>query len=197
MNFENILEYLKKNLSEYRYNHTLGVAETAKKLAGIYNCDSEKAYLAGLLHDCAKEISLDEMKKIVDRNKAQCDEMTLSSSALLHSIAGAYLAKEKYNIDDEIFDAILYHTTGKEDMSLLTKIIYIADYIEPMRAFLGVEEVRNLAFSDIDEAIIKSCSNIIIHTVNKGEAIHPNTINARNYLLFNNRSAAKNESLQK
>ena len=136
------------------------------------------------------------MKKIVDRNEAWCDEMTLSSKALLHSVAGAYLAKEIYNIDDEIFDAILYHTTGKEDMCLLTKIIYIADYIEPMRCFDGVEEVRKLAFSDIDAAILKSCSNVIIHTVNKGSAIHPNTINARNYLLMNNRSAAENESLQ-
>ncbi len=192
MNFDKILDYLKENLSEDRFKHTMGVAETAKELAKVYNCDCEKAYFAGLLHDIAKEKSLEEMQYIVSRHFSDIDEMTLTSKALLHSVAGACLSKELFDIDNDIFDAILYHTTGKADMSLFTKIIYMADYIEPMRDFPGVDEVRKLAFKDIDLAIIKSCGNVIIHTVNKDQAVHPNTVDARNYLLMNNRGAAEN-----
>ncbi len=195
MNFENILNHLKENLSEYRFKHTIGVAETAKELALQYKFDSEKAYLAGLLHDCAKEVVLEDMQKIVSKHSIYIDKITFESTALLHGVAGACTAKELYNIDDEIYDAICYHTTGKANMSLLTKIVYIADYIEPMRCFEGVEDIRNLAFSDLDKAIIKSCDNIIIHTVNKGGIVHPNTIDARNYLLMNNRGVSENEKL--
>lgn len=188
-----IIDFLKNNLSEYRFTHTIGVAETAKKLAVTYGENPNKAYIAGLLHDCAKERPCVEMIAIIDKYNCTVDEITKKSSALLHGIAGAYIAKELFNIDDDIFDAITYHTTGKSNMSLLTKIIYIADHIEPNRSFEGVERVRKLAFKDIDDAIIEACNTVIVHTVNKGGLIHPNTISARNYLLLYNRSGADNE----
>ena len=188
-----IVDYLKNNLSEKRFEHTIGVAKTAAKLAEIYSADMEKAYFAGLLHDCCKEKSLGEMRQIVEKNNGIADDITLNLKAILHGVAGAYYAKEHFDVDEETFDAIRYHTTGKADMGLLTKIVYIADYIEPGRKFSGVEEVRNLAFSDLDKAIIKACSNVIIHTVNKGGVIHPDTVNALNYLLLNNRGAADEE----
>lgn len=190
MKFEKINDFLKNNLSEKRYIHTLGVADTAQKLSEIYSADIEKAMLAGLLHDCCKELSIEAMRKIVFENKGEADDISINSEALLHGIAGAYFAKEKFGIDNDVFDAIRFHTTGKADMSMLTKIIYIADYIEPGRKFPGVEEVRCLAYSDLDKAVIKSCGNVIIHTVSKGGVVHPDTVNARNYLLFNNRSVA-------
>ena len=192
-----IIDYLKNNLSEYRFKHTMGVAETARKLAEIYGADTDRAYVAGLLHDCAKEHSCDEMLVILDKHQYKPDNITKQSAALLHSIAGAYMAEKLFNIDDEVFDAIAYHTTGKPDMSLLTKIIYIADFIEPNRAFCGVDEVREMAYKNIDDAIIKACDTVIVHTVSKGGLIHPNTINARNYLLLYNRSVADNEKVHR
>jgi len=197
MSFDFIIEYLKNNLSQRRFQHTIGVADTAKKLADIYSADREKAYFAGLLHDCCKECSLEEMRNIISRNNGIADDIAYNSPAILHGVAGAYLAKEKFMADDEVFDAICYHTTGKPNMSLLTKIVYIADYIEPGRDFDGVETVRDMAYSNLDYAIIKSCSNVIIHTVNKGEIVHPDTVNARNYLLLNNRSVADDEKICK
>lgn len=192
---EEIIEYIRKNLSDYRYTHTMGVAETAKKLAKIYGADPDKAYVAGLLHDCAKELSLDAMLSLCGKYKIDTDEMTKSSARLLHGIVGAHIAREKFGIDNEIFDAIAYHTTGKARMSILAKIVYIADYIEPNRSFDGVEAIRDLAVSNIDKAIIASSGNIIVHIVNKGGIIHPNTVEARNYLLMNNRSVPDGENV--
>ncbi len=193
MNSNAIIDYLKNSLSENRFKHTMGVAKTASELARIYSADIEKANTAGLLHDCSKEKSIDEMLDIISKNGGAVDYISKKSSALLHGIAGAYFAKEIFYIDNEIFDAIRYHTTGKANMSLLTKIIYIADYIEPGRNFPGVDNIRKIAFSNLDEAIIKACSNVIIHTVNKGGAVHPDTVDALNYLLLNNRGAADEE----
>lgn len=195
MKIGKILDYLKENLSDYRYTHTLGVAETAKELATKYDADAEKAYLAGLLHDCAKELPLEKMLEIANKHIQEVDEITKTSTALMHGVAGAYLARELFDADDEIFDAIYYHTTGKANMSLLTKIVYIADFIEPGRNFHGVLKIRELAFSDINKAIIKACSSVIVHTVNRGGIIHPNTVEARNYLLSDNRGAENNEEI--
>ena len=193
MNSSCVIDYLKSNLSEKRFEHTMGVAKTAVELAKIYSADAEKAYLAGLLHDCYKEKKIDLMLETITKYGGVADVISENSPALLHGIAGAYFARDCFNIDEEIFDAIRYHTTGKANMSLLTKIIYIADYIEPTRCFPGVEDVRNLAFSDLDKAIVKSCTNVIIHTVSKGGVIHPDTVNALNYLLLNNRGADDEE----
>lgn len=191
-----IINYIQSNLSEYRFNHTIGVAQTAKELAVKYGENPDKAYMAGLLHDCAKELSYNEMINIIKKYQHKTDDITEKSTALLHSIAGAYISKELFDIDDDVFDAIAYHTTGKPNMGLLTKIIYIADFIEPNRSFDGVEMVRKEAYINLDSAIIKACDTVIVHTVNKGGLLHPNTISARNYLLLYNRSVADNEKIQ-
>ncbi len=190
-----IVDYLKQNLSEYRFRHTIGVAQTAKELAEIYGEDKERAYLAGLLHDIAKEMPIEEMLKTADKYSAKLDELTKTSTALMHGVIGAYMAEDLFGIDEKIFDAIKYHTTGKADMSLLTKIIYIADYVEPNRSFSGVEKVRAEAYSNIDKAIFNSCNATIIHTVNKNGVVHTDTVEARNYLLLHNRSAIENEEI--
>ena len=135
-----IMNYLRLKLSEKRYTHSLGVADEAKKLAERYNADVNKAYIAGLVHDVAKEVKPDEARELLrDKFGIYLDSVTYNVPKLLHAHLGACFAQTEFGIyDAEILDAIKYHTTAKADMSILTKIIYIADYIEPNRSFDGV-----------------------------------------------------------
>ena len=141
---------IKKALEPKRYEHTLGVAYVAASLAFVYGVDSEKAFLAGLLHDCAKCLSHQKRISICDKNHLEITSVEKANPVLLHAKVGAFLAKDKYDIEDvEIQNAILYHTTGKPNMNLLEKIIYVADYIEPHRKKLPrLESIRKIAFFD-------------------------------------------------
>jgi len=108
------------------------------------------------------------------------------NTELIHGPLGAKIANACYGIDDlEVLDAIKYHTIGRENMSMLDKIIYIADYIEPGRSFPGVEEIREIVFLDLDDAIKKAMDNTILFLIKDNKLIHPDTINARNYMLYN------------
>ncbi|MFW6035878.1 MAG: bis(5'-nucleosyl)-tetraphosphatase (symmetrical) YqeK [Halothermotrichaceae bacterium] len=186
MNRAEILNKLKKNLSEKRYKHCLGVAETAEKLALKQNIAKKKAYIAGLLHDCAKDITIKKIKKYCQQSTWTIDEDEWSMKKLLHAPASAYLAQEEYGIyDKDILSAIRYHTIGATDMSNLSKIIFIADFIEPNRNFNDVIELRKDIEKniDIDYVLIKICDNIIRYNVSKRRLIHPNTIQLRNSCL--------------
>lgn len=185
LNISEIKSYLMKNLSEKRYRHSLGVADEAEKLASTYGVDTDKAYLAGLVHDCAKEISPKEMLVLFeDKYGDSADEIMKGMPNLLHGPLGAHLSKDVFGIEDaEIFDAIYYHTTGKADMPMLTKIVYIADYIEPNRSYEGVEDLNALAYKDIDDAIIFGIDFTIESLIKRGQPIHLNTISARNSLI--------------
>lgn len=128
---EEIKTWLKENLNEERYSHSLGVAQCAKELAAKYNSDEDKAYLAGLVHDCAKCCKNEDLYDILT-TKMHCNMEELLNPKTYHSPAGAYLAKELFDIEDkEILDAIYCHTVGKENMSVFEKIIFLADKIEP------------------------------------------------------------------
>ena len=177
---------LKKILSERRYVHSLGVAEEAEKLARRYGADQSKAYLAGLVHDCAKEFPPEEMEGILKTEYGvPVDSMSRLMPKILHGPLGACEAQRKFEIyDPEILDAIKYHTTGKGNMSTLAKIIYIADYIEPNRDFEGVEKLRRLAYENIDEAIIAGIDETILDLIKRGLIIHPDTVHARNDLII-------------
>lgn len=186
MGNEEIKAELKKILSEKRYTHSLGVADEAKKLAEKYGIDPDRAYLAGLVHDCAKEVPPEDMAGIL-KNKygVSVDAMSRLTPKILHGVLGACEAQNKFGIyDPEVLDAVKYHTTGKGNMSMLAKIIYIADYIEPNRDFDGVEELRRLAYADIDEAIIKGIDETIADLLVRGLLLHPDTIHARNDLVI-------------
>lgn len=186
MEFKQIQKRLEQMLSKDRYEHSIGVSESAGALAARYGADTKKAALAGLVHDCAKEIDYDEMVKMCERNKIVLDEVARAEKKLIHAYVGAHYAKEEFGIhDDEIYDAVFYHTTGKANMPLLTKIIYVADFIEPNRTYEGVEEIRKTAFSNIDFAILEGLNYTIIKTVGKKRMLHPATINARNYIISN------------
>lgn len=183
---EAIQKYLKDNLDSKRYQHSLGVAETSVKLAEIYGADKKKAEIAGLIHDCAKNISNKMLIEKALGYNIVLDDILKSSPSLLHGPVGAYVAKEIFDInDEEIFDSVYFHTIGKPNMSLLTKIIYLSDFIEPGRKFPGVEDLRKWAYDDLDKALLLAFDNTLQHIISKSRLIHINTVNARNHLLRN------------
>lgn len=185
ISIEKINLYLEENLSPKRYRHSLGVAEESTRLAKRYGADENKAYIAGLVHDCAKEIKEEKAKSLLkDTYGIEVDPVTEQAFKLLHGPLGACMAKDIFEIsDEEIFDAIRYHTTAKADMSLLTKIIYIADYIEPNRDFDGVDMLRRLAYEDINKAIIVGLDYTLTELIEAGRLLHLDTVEARNFLL--------------
>lgn len=171
-------------LTPKRYKHTQGVAQESLQLAKRYGADTDKAYLAGLLHDCAKCFTDEEKLELCDRYGLVLDDILKSQPDLTHSFLGAKIAKEEYGINDsEVLDAIAYHTTGRPNMSILEKIVFIADYIEPNRDYFeGLDKVRELAYKDINKAIIYSLENTINYNKNKKRIIHPLGIAALDYL---------------
>jgi len=179
-----IKDYLIENIGESRYLHSIRVKETAEKLAEIYNCDQEKASIAGLLHDCGKLKDESHLLKMCYEFGIILNGEFEGNSSLLHGALGAEIAKRVFSIEDEdILSSIKYHTTGKQNMTILEKIIYIADYIEPKRSFPGIDDIRNLAFRDLDATLLKIMDNTIKYIIDNGWIIHCDTINARNYLV--------------
>ena len=166
---QKIKKYLKDKLTKERYQHTIGVANTAAALAMRYNPDTDnsefmqKAYLAGMLHDCAKCMEHDKKIKICKENNLPISEFEEKHPYLLHGKVGAYIANKKFDIEDQdILNAITWHTTGRPGMSLLEKIVYIADFIEPNRKpFPELDEIRKIAFIDINECM----KSILFHTL--------------------------------
>lgn len=186
LSIKEIKKYLKETLKEDRYIHTLHVSDIAIKLAGLNGISEEKAEIAALAHDVAKNISKSKMKEIIDNNNIPISDVEKNNPNLWHSIVGPIEAMKKLGInDDEILDAIRWHTTGKENMSLLTKIIYIADMIEPSRNFDGVEDIRRITFEDLDKGVYCGLTHSIEFLLNRNLLIDENTIKARNYFLFN------------
>ena len=184
MTIDQMTAKLKGSLLEKRFIHSLGVMECAKRLAQLYGADIEKAAVAGLLHDCAKNYSKDDMFALCEKYGIELDEVMKKSSGLIHGLLGAEVAKREYGIDDgDIYDAIYYHTVGKPDMSLLTQIIYIADGIEVNRHYDGVDRIRSLAEEDLDKALILQIDYTIKSVISKGGLLHTNTIDTRNWYL--------------
>lgn len=148
-------EKIKKVLSKKRYSHTLGVQYTSACLAMKYGCDIQKAGIAGLLHDNAKCITDEGLLNQCMKYNISISEVERRNPYLLHAKLGAYFAQKEYFIDDEnIINAIIFHTTGRPNMSLLEKIVFVADYIEPNRKQLKcLEEIRKQSFENLDKAV--------------------------------------------
>jgi predicted HD superfamily hydrolase involved in NAD metabolism len=175
---------LRGAITKKRFIHSINVMNCAIELAKRYEVDIEKAAIAGLLHDCAKSIKDDEALRLCEKFNIELDNVTRFQPALLHGPLGSKFAEIEYGIsDNEILSAIYYHTTGCENMSLLDKIVYIADYIEPGRRFPDIDEVREMAAENIDAAIIMSLDRTIKYVILKGGLLHPNTVNARNFII--------------
>ena len=182
MDIKEIETDLSNKLSKKRFIHTLGVVNSAMYLAKKYGANIEDAHLAALLHDCAKEISLLEMRDLVA--DLPCDQDMLHSGALLHGSAGMVLANTQYGVTNpDILEAIRVHTTGKENMSKLDKIIFLADYIEPNRKFPGVNDIRLAAEQSLDAGVLCGFDMTIRHLIDSGDSIYPLTILSRNDLL--------------
>lgn len=180
---EKIQEELKQTLSEKRYLHCIGVAKMAEKLAKQYNIDEQTAYLTGLIHDMAKEISVEDSKNYLKEHNIAIDEIEEKNPALLHAKVGAELAKNKYNINEQMQKAIQYHTTGNAQMDKLAKIIYVADKIEETRNFEGIEPLRKLAFQDLNKAMLAILNYDIKKNIENGKLIHPDSILTRNNII--------------
>jgi predicted HD superfamily hydrolase involved in NAD metabolism len=176
---------LKKALPEKRYRHSLGVAKEAVRLAKIYGADEEKAYIAGLLHDCAKGYTIEKQTELCDELKVDLDEASRMCPPVIHGFLGVEIAKSEYGItDDEILNAIKYHTVGKAGMTLLEKIIYIADMTEENRDFDGVDELRATVDKNLDETILKSITQQFKLQSERRSVIHPNIVYMWNDLIF-------------
>lgn len=172
---------MEKTLEPKRYEHTLSVAYTAANLAMVHGVDIEKALVAGMLHDCAKCMNHHKQMSLCKKNNISLSEMEKTKdSPLIHAKAGSVLARKEYGIKDEdILNAICYHTTGRPEMSPLEKVIYIADYIEPGRIRAkrtsaeqeDLREVRRLAYHDLDSALCKILSDTLTYLSKKGGRI--------------------------
>lgn len=183
MEREEALKIVKEQLTEHRYQHTLGVMETAICLAKRYGADEKKAELAAIFHDYAKFRSKDEMKKIV-LAQGFPEDLLQFNVELWHAPVGSYLVeKEAGIIDREVLDAIRYHTSGRQGMTILEKIIYLADYMEPGRHFPGVEEVREMAKNDLEKALIKAIQNTILFLLKRNQSVYPDTFYTYNDLV--------------
>lgn len=178
-----ISNILKTKLDEDRMTHTYGVMYTAAALAMCHHADVKKAMLAGLLHDCAKSVPNKEKLKLCEDYGLRITPIEYANPGLLHAKLGAVFAKDYYDItDQEILDSIIWHTTGRPAMTLLDKIIYIADYIEPGRRELpNMECVRQLAFSDIDQCLYKILEDSLCYLKSCGRPIDPMTEAAYDY----------------
>ncbi|EKN64388.1 metal dependent phosphohydrolase [Neobacillus bataviensis LMG 21833] len=183
MEREKALELVKKQLTEHRYQHTLGVMETAITLAAQYGVDEKKAEEAAIFHDYAKFRPKDEMRGIIV-SQGFPEDLLAYNSELWHAPVGAYLVEKEAGItDQEVLDAIRYHTSGRPGMTLLEKVIYLADYIEPGRHFPGVDEVREMAKVSLDQALIKAVQNTILFLMKKNQPVYPETFYTYNYLV--------------
>ena len=172
------LSYLKAK----RCAHVLGTAATAVKLAEKYGVDVHRAEVAGLLHDCTKKLSMPEQLALCEKYGIALDELEKKALKLLHAKTGAALARDVFGVDDEIYNAILWHTTGKPDMTVLEKVIYLADFIEPTRDFPGVDALRRTVWEDLDRGLLMGLEMTVEEMEEMGNPIHVNTLAARDYL---------------
>lgn len=173
-----------ENIGIKRYEHSIRVMETAVELGKVYDVDLEKLKLAAYFHDALKIRDKDKLLEIAKDYNFKLDFYMEYNLELIHSELSALVCRKKYGIlDEEVLNAIKYHTTGRVDMTMVEKIIYIADYIEPFRNHPGVEEIRSLAYTDLDRSIFMAMDSTIRFLIDKNELIHGRTIEARNDLL--------------
>ena len=169
-------------LKHKRIPHVLGTEQEAIRLAQAYGADVEKARRAALLHDCTKKLEMDEQLALCAKYGIELDELEQVALKLLHSKTGAAIARDVFGVDDEIYSAIWYHTTGRAGMTLLEKIIYLADYIEPTRDFPDVDVLRKACYEDLDKGLLLGLEMSIEEMRRMGNPVHHATVEARDAL---------------
>ena len=176
------MSYLKPK----RMPHVLGTAEEAAKLARRFGADETRARAAGLLHDCTKKLDMAEQLALCEQYDIRLDPLERKALKLLHAKTGAAIARHVYGVDDEVYEAILYHTTGRAGMSLMEKILYLADYIEPSREFANdpdVVRLREAVYENIDRGLLLGLAMTIDEMEGMGNPVHHDTLDARDYLI--------------
>ncbi len=184
---EEFKELIKTRLKENRYIHSLNVADSAKDLAKKYGCSEEKAYTAGLLHDVMKNASDEEQLEVIEKAGMSLTPCEMHNKKLWHAVAGTAFMKTVLNIKDEdIINAVRYHTTARENMSVLEKVIYVADFISADRNYPGVDEVRQAAGESLEKAMMIGLEFCIHEIVEKKQILHPDSVNAYNEIIISN-----------
>ena len=186
MSYEEMQQLLQKSLKPSRYEHSLGVAETAVFLARRFGVDEQQARVAGLLHDCAREFRNEDLIGEAEKRLIVVEPLERQMPLLLHAYVGSRLVAEKYGVNDnDIEQAIWRHTVGGPQMTDLDKIIWFADMIEPHRDYPEVEMLRGLArTASLDEMLLVGLTESIAFVLRKGGLVHPATVNARNEILL-------------
>lgn len=179
------LEVLEKRLKKSRFVHTLGVVETAAQMAKAHGAEPEKAMIAAALHDFAKNLTQDELLDYAQAKKLLLTDEDLKSPEVLHGPVGAEMVREAFGIEDvDILNAIRFHTIGRAGMSLLEKIVYLADAIEPGRSeYPELKNLRKLAFEDLDKGILLSVKSTINYVLERGFFMHPSSVALYNELV--------------
>lgn len=183
MNRERLMDETKSQMPSKRWDHTLGVMSTAAALARRFGGDVEKADIAALLHDYCKYWPIDEQRRVYNEEGLDADLLNYDAQ-LLHGPIAAEVVCKRYGIaDEEILDAIRYHTSGRERMTLLDKIVCLADYIEPGRDFPNVHNIREIAEHSLERALVAGFDSTIQFLLSKGKKVYPLTVVARNALI--------------
>lgn len=184
MDIEVMRGEVKEKLTPKRYLHCIRVEDTAVKMAGIYGENIEKARIAGLLHDITKDKKGDLQLQMCEKFGIILTDVEKNTPSILHAISGAYYIKFYFKIEDmDIINAVRYHSTARQGMTTLEKIIYLSDIIEPSRNFNGLEKVRSIAFSDIDEAMIEALKLSINEIIGKRSLLQIDTVMCYNELI--------------
>lgn len=183
--FRTAEEEVRARLDGPRFRHTLGVVETAELLARRFGADPAKARAAALLHDIARGFDREHSLKKAEEFGIVLSDFERRAWVLIHAPLGAELARREFGVSDpEVLDAIRYHTTGRAGMSLLERVVFVADYIEPGRSHPGVKPVREAAESDLEQAVLLALDQTIVYLVERGQPIAPDAVAARNELVM-------------
>ena len=183
-NIEKLKTVIRERLSDYRYYHSLCVAESAKALAERYGADEHKAEVAGILHDATKESKKEEHLEYISKAGMEISDFEKNGKKFYHQISGAAFAKTELGIDDEeILSAIRYHTTGKGDMTLMQEIVYLADFISADRDYDDIENIRAEAERGKEYGLLYATQYTIKSVVEEGKPLHPDTVEAYNWML--------------
>lgn len=193
MNLDEYRNLIKSKMSEHRFVHSVNVSKEARKLAKIYGSDAEKAAIAGILHDITKEMPVEEQLKIITDSGIILDNVQKNAPKLWHGISGSIYIKENLDINDaDILNAIRYHTTGRAGMSLLEKIIFVADFTSQERTYKGVSTMRKKSRKTLDEAMLYGFKFTFSDLSKRELAIHPDELACYNEIVLSNISLKGN-----
>lgn len=193
MNLDEYRNLIKSKMSEHRFIHSVNVSKEARKLAKIYGADAEKAAIAGILHDITKEMPVEEQLKIITDSGIILDNVQKNAPKLWHGISGSIYIKENIDINDaDILNAIRYHTTGRSGMSLLEKIIFVADFTSQERTYKGVSTMRKKSRKTLDEAMLYGFKFTFSDLSKRELAIHPDELACYNEIVLSNISLKGN-----